>query len=45
MAVDMTVILVSAAFFLALILYVALEQEQRERITGVAFSWRPQVAS
>ena len=37
MALDMTVILVSAAFFLALILYVALEQEQRERITGATF--------
>ena len=37
MALDMTVILVSAAFFLALILYVALEQEQREKITGVTF--------
>ena len=37
MAIDMTVILISAAFFLALILYVALEQEQREKITGIAF--------
>ncbi|MBR4732611.1 MAG: hypothetical protein IK081_07560 [Lachnospiraceae bacterium] len=37
MAVDMTVILISAAFFLALVLYVALEQEQRERITSIAF--------
>lgn len=37
MALDMTVILVSAAFFLALILYVAMEQEEREKITGVTF--------
>ena len=37
MAIDMTVILVSAAFFLALILYVAMEQEQREKITGATF--------
>ncbi len=37
MAVDMTVILISAAFFLALVLYFALEQEHRERITGIAF--------
>ena len=37
MALDMTVILISAAFFLALILYVALEQEQREKITGATF--------
>ena len=44
MALDMTVILVSAAFFLALILYVALEQEQRERITGATFSYRPRAA-
>ncbi len=37
MAVDMTVILVSAAFFVVVIFYIALEQEKRERITGIAF--------
>lgn len=37
MMMDITVILLSCAVFLALILYVALEQEQRERVTGVAF--------
>ncbi len=34
---DMTVIMLSAAVFLALILYVALEQEQREKVTGATF--------
>ena len=38
MAVDMTVILVSAALFLVVVLYIALEQEQREKITGIAFA-------
>ena len=37
MAVDMTVILLSAAFFVVVIFYIALEQEKRERITGIAF--------
>ncbi|MCR5404825.1 MAG: hypothetical protein K6E91_13545 [Butyrivibrio sp.] len=37
MIADITVILLSCAVFLALILYVALEQEQRERITGICF--------
>ncbi|MBR3516030.1 MAG: hypothetical protein IKO10_06925 [Lachnospiraceae bacterium] len=34
---DMTVIMLSAAVFLALILYIALEQEQREKVTGATF--------
>lgn len=37
MIADITVILLSFAVFLALILYVALEQEQRERVTGFTF--------
>ena len=37
MAVDMTVILLSAALFVVVIFYIALEQEKRERITGIAF--------
>lgn len=33
----MVVILLSAAVFVALILYIALEQDKRERLTGIAF--------
>lgn len=33
----MVVILLSAAVFVALILYIALEQDKRERVTGIAF--------
>ncbi len=37
MAVDITVILLSAALFLAIILYLALEQKQRTRLMSFAF--------
>ncbi len=37
MLIDITVIVLSAAVFLALILYLALEQKQREKLMGIAF--------
>ncbi len=37
MLTDVTVIVLSAAVFLALILYLALEQKQREKLMGIAF--------